>query len=325
MRRWWSGGRRVFGVALVVLAGWVCVSDAAFPGRDGRIAFVWNAPTRGRSRSCVGIFSIKPNGDGRRRLTRGCPSEYSPGYSASGKQIVFVGGGTVSHRDHGPGIYVMDANGSHVRRITASPNDADPSLSPSGRWVVFDRYLKRSWTTQIFLASVRGADVQQLTHRANGAADPTFSPNGRTIAFVADYGHSIHTMRPDGSHMHRLAHLPVRSFDFYEDPDYSPNGRLILLICGIAPGLGTIAQVCDMRSDGKHLKHLTPGGRADPIVLGAAFSPNSRRIAFVALKNNSNSAFLYTIDKNGTHLHQLFDLGPHQNQTPLGVTWQPLP
>jgi Tol biopolymer transport system component len=319
----------VFGVlgvlVLGIVGGWVPVSDAAFPGRDGRIAFVWKADPRVASRSCAGIFSIQPNGADRRRLTRGCPYEYSPAYSASGKQVVFVGNGEVLPRDHrGPGIYVMNANGSHVRRITAVPQDADPSLSPNGRWIVFDRYLRRSRTTEVFLASVDGLRVRLLTHRHHGAADPTFSPDGRKIAFVADNGRSIDTIRPDGSHIHRLAHVRPSSAGFYEGPDFSPNGRLILFVCGIAPGLGSIDQVCDMRSDGTHLKHLTPGGRTGPLVASAAFSPDGRRIAFAAFKNNSNSAFLYTIDNNGTHLHQLFDLGPHQNQTPLGVTWQPL-
>ena len=65
------------------------------------------------------------------------------------------------------------------------------AFSPNGRWIVFDRCLTRSRTTQIFLASVDGSHVRRLTQRQRGAADPTFSANGREIAFVAGSGHSI--------------------------------------------------------------------------------------------------------------------------------------
>jgi Tol biopolymer transport system component len=329
MRRW-GVGRGAFDVAgmgllvLGLIAGFVSVADAAFPGRDGRIAFVWNANTRVAPQSCADIFSIQPNGSDRRRLTRGCPWQYSdPAYSATGKQIVFVRSHEPFPRDHrGLGIYVMRADGSHVRRITASPNDADPSFSPDGRWIVFDRYLMRSHTTQIFLASVDGSHVRQLTHRKRGAGGPTFSANGREIAFVAGSGYSIDTMRPDGSHIRQLAHVR-QGFGFYTDPDFSPNGRWIIFVCGVAPGLGSTAQVCEMRADGTHLEHLTPAGRTGPVVAHAAFSPDGRRIALVAFKNES--AFVYTMARDGSHVHRLYDLGPHQDGTSsLGVTWQPL-
>ena len=308
---------------LVLLAGSISVGDAAFPGRDGRIGFVWNANTRAAPQSCADIFSIQPDGSDRRRLTRGCPWEYSdPAFSATGKQIVFVRSHEPFPRDHRDlGIYVMDAAGSHLRRITASPNDADPSFSPNGRWIVFDRYLTRSRTTQIFLASVDGSHVRQLTHRKRGAASPAFSTNGREIAFVAGSGYSIDTMRANGSHIRQLAHVR-RAFGWYGDPDFSPDGRWIVFICGVAPGLGSIAQVCVMQADGTHMAHLTPAGTG-PVVADAAFSPDGRRIAFVASRNES--AFVYTMARNGSRLHRLYDLGPHQDGTFLGVTWQPLP
>jgi Tol biopolymer transport system component len=324
----WVVALGVLGV--VWLAGAASLGQAAFPGHDGRIAFVWNANTQVAPQSCQDIFTIKPNGSARRRLTSGCPWEYTdPAYSASGKRIVFVRAHELySPRPDGAGIYVMNANGSHLRQITTSAFDAAPSFSPTGRWIVFDRYLIRSRRTQLFLASTNGSRVRQLTHGA-GAADPTFSPSGREIAFVGTADSNIYTMRLDGTHVRQLTHARAILEVWYRVPDYSPGGRWIVFVCGEGD-FGAIAQVCLMRANGSHLKHLTPAVRAGPLVLDAAFSPDGRRIAFVEYKPCSHrcrneSAFLYTMSANGSHLRQVYDLGPHQGGASLSVAWQPLP
>jgi Tol biopolymer transport system component len=316
---------------VVWLAGAASLGQAAFPGRDGRIAFVWNANTRVAPQSCQDIFSIEPNGSDRRRLTSGCPWEYSgPEYSATGKRIVFVRAHELySPQAQGAGIYVMSADGAHLRRITASVFDAQPSFSPTGRQIVFERYLPRTRRTQIFLASTNGSRVRQLTH-GDGAADATFSSSGREIAFVRTDDSDIYTMRLDGSHIRQLTHARAHPGSWYGVPDFSPNGRRIVFVCGQGDGLGSIAQVCGMGAQGSHLKHLTPAGRTGLVVLDDVFSPDGRRIAFVAYRPcphrcRNQSAFLYTMTANGSDLRQVYDLGPHQGGASLSIAWQPLP
>jgi TolB protein len=230
---------------------------------------------------------------------------------------------------HGAGIYVMSADGLQLRRITGSVFDGQPSFSPTGRRIVFVRYLPRSRRTQIFLASANGSRVRQLTHGA-GATSPTFSPSGREIAFVRTDDSDIYTLRLDGSHVRQLTRARAPPGSWYGVPDFSPSGRRIVFVCGHGDGLGSIAQVCVMGGDGSHLKHLTPAGRTGPVVLDAAFSPDGRRIAFVAYRPcphwcRNQSAFLYTMTANGSHLTQVYDLGPHQGGASLAIAWQPLP
>jgi Tol biopolymer transport system component len=273
----------ITGVA--ALAGSASLGWAAFPGHDGWIAFVWNANTRVAPQSCQDIFSIEPNGSGRRRLTSGCPREYSgPEYSATGRRIVFVRAHELySPHPQGAGIYVMSADGLHLRRITASVFDVQPSFSPTGRRIVFVRYLPGSRRTQIFLASANGSRVRELTHGA-GATNPTFSPSGREIAFVRTDDSDIYTMRLDGSHVRQLTRARAYPGSWYSVPDFSPSGRRIVFVCGQGDGLGSIAQVCVMGADGSHLKHLTPAGRMGPVVLDAVFSPDGRQIALAAYR-----------------------------------------
>jgi Tol biopolymer transport system component len=39
----------------------------------------------------------------------------------------------------GPGIWVIDADGSHPRRLTARASDGEPAWSPTGSQIVFTR------------------------------------------------------------------------------------------------------------------------------------------------------------------------------------------
>jgi Tol biopolymer transport system component len=319
-------------VALIFVAGPVAVSSAGFRGRDGRIAFAWAAGRLAVPLSCLDLFSIKPNGSDRQRLTRGCPWEYSdPAYSATGKQIVFVRGHEPFPRDHRGlvGVYVMGADGSHVRRVTTTSADENPRFSPDGKLIVFDRWLKRSRRTQLFLIASDGSHVHQLTH-GSSASEPTFSPDGRRIAFVALHSHEgydIYTVSPNGSHLRQLTHAPSGAWD--DEPDFSPNGRKIVFRCGYGD-FGAIQQVCIMHADGTHVHHVTPAGPPFGLVAqDPVFSPDQRRIAFLAQVNcrsracGNNHGFVYTVRTDGSHRRQVYDLGP--NQQLRGITWQPLP
>ena len=330
----WGVGRGLVGLvgmtvaAVAFVAGLVSSGDAAFPGRNGRIAFVWDPDISARPQSCGDIFSIKPNGLGRRRLTPGCPWLYSdPAYSATGHRIAFIRASEpFPRRHHGAGIYVMDASGSNVRRITVSRYDQNPVISPNGRWILFDRYLKQRSRTQLFRVSIAGGPARQLT-RGPGAADGTLSPDGAEIAFVGG-GSDIFMMRVDGSRERQLTHSRARFESWYVEPDFSPNGRRLVAVCG-AGDFGAAAQVCIMKTDGTHLEELTPARRLvaeDPV-----FSPDGRQIAFLAQVScrsrcrGNGDLFLYTMQTDGSHLRRIANLGPNQEPGSLAVSWQPLP
>src|SRR2546427_3533230 len=107
---------RVIVAAIAAMLFAAATADAAFPGWNGRIAFV-----RGISpNSGPVIFTMKPNGSGQRKLTGGT----SPEYSANGRQIVFA-----AHRDGDSEIFTIKANGTHRRKLTDNGvQDIEPAF-----------------------------------------------------------------------------------------------------------------------------------------------------------------------------------------------------
>ena len=117
-------------------------------------------------------------------LTRdGDWNDEQPRWSSDGQRIAFK-----SNRSGSYNLYVMDADGRDVRRLTNhAGNDHDPSWLPDGESVVFtsdrDRGVGRYDLYRYWLAD---GSVERLTTFFNGYAFmPNVSPDGAWVAFVA--------------------------------------------------------------------------------------------------------------------------------------------
>src|SRR5688572_8403679 len=120
-------------VAMLALAV-AAPAHASFPGQNGKIAF-----SRGDS-----IWTVNPDGSDRTQITNGA-KDTAPRWSPDGGQIAF----TSSRADPNPftctscdrDVYVMDADGSDMRRLThtAPGFGFGPSWSPDGTRLAFAR------------------------------------------------------------------------------------------------------------------------------------------------------------------------------------------
>lgn len=100
---------------------------AAYPGTEGRIAFV-----RGGN-----IYSITPTGTGLRQLTSD-GRDLGPRWSPDGKRLAYIDAGN---------LWIMNANGSGKQRLTATApaaTDGRPTWSPSGRYLAFVKTVRRA-------------------------------------------------------------------------------------------------------------------------------------------------------------------------------------
>jgi len=259
-------------------------ADAAFPGRNGRIAFVQGiSPTSGPV-----SFTMKPNGSDQRKLTGGT----SPEYSANGRQIVYA-----AHRDGDSEIFTIRANGTHRRKLTDnSVQDIEPAFSPNGRHIIFSRNLPGGY--EIFKMRSDGSHQRQLTHDSTGrgVVGATFSPSGRKIAYVQrdlrpyPDNYDLFHMRPDGTHRRQIA--------VGNNPDYSPYGRHIVADVTVTGGTeGNTEDILKVEPNGSH--HVSLTSTPDIFDIDPAFSPNARWVVW------SQDRAIFKMRPNGSYPHRL--------------------
>jgi len=213
--RSWLRGRALAvaltgGLTLLLGAAGVAPARATFPGGNGRIYFAE------MSHGSEQIFTMRPNGTGRRQLTHMRRGAADPAISPDGSRVAF---------DSSGGIWVMDANGAWPERLTTNRTDYVPSWSPDGSWIAYEQVRP---TPRIWVMDADGAHKHPITPRADQALDPDWSPEGTEIAFVVLHfpGHvSIFTVRPDGSHVRRVPIVfSPDSIDGAYGPSWSPDG-----------------------------------------------------------------------------------------------------
>ncbi|HSO51233.1 MAG TPA: hypothetical protein VL330_00455, partial [Actinomycetes bacterium] len=216
---------------MAVAAGLAVGAPPAFgtrsPETNGRIAFASDR----RAGEDLDIWSMRPGGGGAANLTRGSAADdFGPSWRPDGRKLAFMSNRvTATNPEEDFEIFVMNADGSGVRQLTANRFDDEfPSWSPDGRKLVFQRD---------FDSVVGEVDYDLLTMKADGTnqrnitrspgindQDADWSPTGDRLAFASDRDGDaeIYTMRPDGAGVRQLTvnDGPVDGF-----PDWSPDSR----------------------------------------------------------------------------------------------------
>lgn len=179
----------------------------------------------------------------------------SPAWSPDGAKLAFS-----SSRSGDPEIYVVDASGAGLKRLT---DFKGPDVSPVWNqktgtqlaWVS-----GRSGLPQIYTMDSDGVDVQRMTDQGY-AVSPSWSPNGQFLVFswVRHYGPGapggadIYLMDVASKQWVQLTHDAGRN-DF---PWWAPDGRHIVFQSSRSGS----EQIWTMLADGSNQKQLTTSGK----------------------------------------------------------------
>ena len=172
-----------------------------------------------------------------------------PAFSPDGRQMAFN-----SNRDGNPELYVMNVDGTNLRRLTNHPAiDTSPTWSPLGHQIAFTS--DRTGSPQIYVVGVDGAGLRRITFESY-CDRPTWSPSPyNEIAYSSRTGpgHDIKVVD--------LATNEVRQLTFgqgtNESPSYSANGRH--LVFSSTRGSGS-KQIFVIGRDGRGLRQITHMG-----------------------------------------------------------------
>ena len=165
------------GMLMLTIVVMVEPAGAAFPGKNGKIAFVCSAE----------ICTMNPNGQGLDRLTNNTAGDGDPNWSPGGGKIAFVSNRTNNSTD----IFTMNAEGQGADNLTNNPGlDEAPVWSPDGNKIAF--HSERSGDSLIYTMNANGQGLDPLTTKNSNSPDwqPLASapqpvpPNTKTVPKV---------------------------------------------------------------------------------------------------------------------------------------------
>jgi TolB protein len=239
-----------------------------------------------------GIWSIRTDGTGARRLSPSCPAggtvprcadDGDAAYSPDGHRIAFFRftGSTAA-------LMIGDLELKHPHAIALGHEGA---WSPDGKRIAFERFndpgtkLKPMGARAVFVVDSDGKPLRRLqpwsvvarlgkglrrlTPWSPSSGDfPVWAPDGtrilfRTLPGSEDIAHSrgnLYTIKPDGTGRQQLTHFSARK-RILQNGSYSPDGGSIVFATNATPDRARgAAELFVIGADGTHLQRLTHSG-----------------------------------------------------------------
>ena len=134
-------------------------------------------------------------------------TDWAPDWSPDGSVIAFERCFCFPDPNPGRRLWVVDSTGGNERELTSGLEDRNPSISPDGQSVVFERWGAES--VDLYTVPLAGGTALPLTNTPGvNEWHPVWSPDGTKIAFTGipdnTLNRDIYVINADGTGQQRL-------------------------------------------------------------------------------------------------------------------------
>jgi len=225
------------------------------------------------------IYSMAPDGSNQVNLSNNPADDTDPVWSPDGSQIAFTSDRPTD--EGGRYIYIMQADGSDVVKVSTYHDSQRPDWSPLGKQIVYEI------NDDIYLLNLAAGTEANLTNSPDKDEQAKFSPDGTRIAWLR--GGQVYVMNVDGSNASQVTKGGIvygvdwsvdgRLFSVWNQPDgicknciYTTDGTDIQ----DAGGKGTIQQFLPFWTDAGDRVEMSFGdingaGREDIFLVGEIY------------------------------------------------------
>ncbi len=218
-----------------------------------------------------------------------------------------------SNRASWDDIFVMNDDGSNVKRLTNMGQCYDAHFTPDGKTIVFSHPTGQLY--DVWKMNADGSGQVNLTDTTDNHEDyPVIAPDGSRIAYLFAWpgGFEIYTMKLDGSDR-----KPITSRNIDLMPTWSPDSKKIAFT-SVRSGSFNIWMV---NRDGTDLKQVTKFG-PERIARSPIFSPNGKQIAFTTI--SADTAWeIWVVNLDGSNPHKVVGtVGSDPNNSTFIAAWK---
>ncbi|HWB41324.1 MAG TPA: LpqB family beta-propeller domain-containing protein [Gemmatimonadales bacterium] len=231
------------------------------------VADLFLASNRG---GAVGLYQLRSTvPDTLRPVLADSSGNIQPALSPDRTRIAFS-----SNRSGSYDLYLMDADGTNLRRLTTDPgNEGEPVWTPDGLRLIYTGTPKGR-PSQLHELRPDGKPPTPLSAEPGAHHSPAVSPDGRTLAFVStrDGNQEIYVMPLGGGAARRVTRTDQRE----SHPRFLPGGDLLFAVERGGRSKGSrLVRLSGTEGEGRTVLET------DQPIGGLAVSRDGTRIAYV--------------------------------------------